>query len=71
MIHFDFIVDDIDAENIMDCLQEMVVKMRLRSLETLNTDPVTSQAYEDHSLYIEELKKKMTHRRLENVSNDD
>ena len=72
MIHFDFIVDDADAENIMDCVHEQMCKLREDAIIVhvdSNLDEVKRKAIikglRDHADYFEELKKKMTNKRIE------
>jgi hypothetical protein len=58
MIHFDFIVDDIDASNIFECIQAEISKCLMRKLRS-NTTPEESDWYDAHAKYLEGLKLKM------------
>ena len=67
MIHFDFIVDDIDAENIMGLIDSEINKY-----ETIRLNPKTSENMKDwfkqYIGYLEELKGKMKNTRVKEES---
>lgn len=73
MIHFDFVVDEIDADNILDILHGEVCRCREawmhRSLAEgggcPDPDDVEFKAYEAHAKYLEELIGKMTNKKVE------
>lgn len=54
MIHFDFTVDDVDAENIMDCIHSEICRIR----ESAISEPklVIREALGKHADYLERLK---------------
>lgn len=68
MIHFDFVVSDAEAEDIMDAIHDQVIKCHLDRIESWSTsghdDPVKREWFTARIKYLEELKKKMTNRRL-------
>ena len=76
MIHFDFIVDDIDAENIMDCIHQEVLKCKkeIHKIECgvsrlSDKSPEDREAYingyQKHAKYLQDLMKKMKNQRVE------
>lgn len=70
MIRFDFTVSDVDAENIMEIMRGRIIdnNMRIMNLMTHPMPPEqTIQAYRRDNEYVEELIKKMTNTRVENV----
>ncbi len=58
MIHFDFIVEDIDAQNIFECIDGEISRCYKRKLDT-DTTPAETRWYDSHIKYLHELKKKM------------
>ena len=69
MIHFDFILDDNDAELLMDCVHEEKCKMlQYASTELAKNQGKTSPEYHWYLKqvdYLDELKKKMHNKRVE------
>ena len=70
MIHFDFTVSDVDAENIMEIMRDRINHNNLRIMDMM-TQPgrheQTIQAFRRDNEYVEELIKKMTNTRVKNV----
>lgn len=64
MIHFDFIVEDVDAENIFYCIQDRINKCLHRKL-LINTTKDEDEWYEKHIEYLKELKTKMKNTNVE------
>ena len=69
MIHFDFTVSDVDAENIFSVMRHRIV---LNNMEIIELIGKTGQehyieAYRRDNEYVEELIKKMTNTRVKNV----
>ncbi len=62
MIHFDFTVDDVDAENIMDCIHSEICRIR----ESAISEPklVVREWLVNHADYLERLKVLMTNQRV-------
>lgn len=64
MIHFDFIVEDVDAENIMHCLQQEQNRTNEIITKIIIEDPIDKDmlifSYEKWEKYLEDLKGKMT-----------
>lgn len=68
MIHFDFTVSDVDAENIMEIMRDRINHNNLRIIEMIGEPEVDKQgiaAYRRDNEYVEELIKKMTNTRVE------
>jgi len=67
MIHFNFIVSDADAENIMDFMQKQIQRNNYELLFHLDKPGQDSlaAAYRKDNEYIEGLIKKMTHTRID------
>jgi hypothetical protein len=72
MVHFDFVVDDIDAENIMSCLMD-AENDTLEKIADLKVDIGVSNTqrasmikwYEGRREYLKELQGKMKNTRVE------
>ena len=74
MIHFDFKLDDIDAENLFDCIQQEQNHMQEKEVECLfqvsmgegNAEELKAKMkwFKDHRAYLESLMKKLTHKRV-------
>jgi hypothetical protein len=69
MIHFDFIVDDVDAENILDLMQKDIVNCNRSIIKYMSeeADPETQASIDwlnGHIEYLEELKLKMKSTRV-------
>lgn len=65
MIHFDFKVDDIDAENIMDCISQEICKCNEKAMKALSEGKQSEfDAYNTHADYLKNLKSKMTNTRI-------
>ena len=62
MIHFDFTVDDIDAENIMDCIHTEACRMN--EAAAFEEDANKNASYEKHALYLKELMGKMHNKQV-------
>lgn len=62
MIHFDFTVDEVDAENIIDCIHSEICRIR----ESAISEPklVIREHLVKHADYLESLKGLMTNRRV-------
>ena len=67
MIHFDFIVSDVDAENIMGCIQTEIVNchMKIQKCIVANDAQKVIDAYNSRIEYLEELKTRMYNSRVE------
>jgi hypothetical protein len=68
MIHFDFVVDDIDAENIMGCFQTEINKCNDGIMETyaeIGYCPKAVEVYKSRIRYLKELITKMHNSRVE------
>ncbi len=63
MIHFDFIVDDADAENIFDCVTDRIVQLREEAMFG-KANKAEAKALMDIAEYLEQLKAKMTNTRV-------
>jgi hypothetical protein len=61
------VVDDVDAEMIMDCVQNAIVAAKERQIELSIKVPGSLEGgwYIDHIRYLEDLKKKMKNTRVE------
>ena len=64
MIHFDFIVDDIDAENIMDAIHSEICRLREEAIQCGEFLPKEKSEHHkkfllDRADYLEKLKGKM------------
>lgn len=70
MVHFDFIVDDIDAENIMDAVHSEMCRC-LAGVTNSMADGKTAyeRAYRDKAEYYKELKAKMKNERVKDDYN--
>ena len=66
-IHFNFIVDDVDAENIMDCISSEICRLRERAgrIRLIENDYYTADAMDGYADYLQTLKSKMTNERIE------
>lgn len=65
MVHFDFVVDEFDAENIMDCVHDGYCNALDKSLLELAKNG-ESKTYFDmlaHAEYMKQLKSKMKNRK--------
>ncbi len=62
MIHFDFVVDDVDAEAIFDCINSEIRRCNRRKLLSNTTQP-ESEWLGRHVDYLNSLKEKMTNKR--------
>lgn len=69
MIHFDFTVTDIDAENIFSMMRERIDTNNMKIIEMLGKTGQEHyiEAYRRDNEYVEDLIKKMTNTRVENV----
>ena len=67
MIHFDFTVSEVDAENIMEIMRDRIIYNNMQIMN-LMTQPgrheQTVQAFRRDNEYVEELIKKMTNTRV-------
>lgn len=68
MVRFDFVVSDAEAEDIMSAIHDQVIKCHLDRVESWGTsgheDPARREWFTARINYLEELKKKMTNRRI-------
>ena len=66
MIHFDFTVTDVDAENIFSMMHERISANNMRIIEMIGKSgkEVYIEAYRQDNEYVEELIKKMTNTRV-------
>jgi hypothetical protein len=58
MIHFNFVVEDVDAENIFDCINSEINNCNRRKL-LINTTKEEIVWYNKHIEYLKNMKKKM------------
>jgi hypothetical protein len=58
MIHFDFTVEDVDAETIFDCINSTINRCNGRKLHR-STTKAESDCLSKHVDYLKSLKKKM------------
>ena len=67
MIHFDFTVTDVDAENIFSMMRERINANNMRIIEMIGKTGQENyiEAYRRDNEYVEELIKKMTNTRVE------
>lgn len=66
-VHFNFIVCDEDAENIMFAMQNRVCSLLERQLDAVATgDPLTATAFKEAAAYYKELQLKMTNTQVKN-----
>ena len=67
MIHFDFIVNDVDAENIMGCIQTEIVNCHMKIQKCIVAEDAQKviDAYNSRIEYLEELKTRMYNSRVE------
>jgi len=65
-IHFDFIVDDFDAENIFDCISQEIARLKNDALEAeiRGGEGGIVVAYRSSAEYLETLKSKMTNQNV-------
>lgn len=63
MIHFDFIVDDAEAEAIFGALQDEIVKCMAAKIET--NLPSYDAWYDSRIKFLKELKGKMTNSKVQ------
>lgn len=63
MIHFDFIVDDIDAENIIDCIH--VEMLKIRELAVFEPSATAAADMYKQANYLERLKDKMHNKKVQ------
>ena len=67
MVHFDFIVSDVDAENIMDIMRSAITRNSVKMLGAIQRGDNDSVLFlERDTAYIESLIEKMS-KRVENV----
>jgi len=69
MVHFDFVVNDVDAENIMDLMQKGIVDCHTSIMSSMvENDSAETQSSIDwlngHIEYLEDLKLKMKNTRV-------
>ena len=64
MIHFDFVVEDVDAENIFDCVNSTIRQANDRKLYK-NTTQDEAEWLRKHVEYLNSLKKKMLNKNVE------
>ena len=64
MIHFDFIVEDEDAENIFECVNSTIRQANDRELYK-NTTQAEAEWLRKHVKYLNSLKKKMLNKNVE------
>lgn len=68
MIHFDFVVSDVEAEEIMSAIHNQILNCHKGIIDSWGTgghEDAAKRAWFDARIkYLEELKKKMTNRRL-------
>jgi hypothetical protein len=64
MIHFDFIVNDEDAENIFDCINAEISKCQIKKLLTKSTEAEIVW-FDKHVIYLKALKTKMKNHKEE------
>ena len=67
MIHFDFLVEDWEAEEIMDCIQSAICRCRQNIIKEMageNSEPVKI-AYENHEADLINIKEKMHNKRVQ------
>jgi hypothetical protein len=66
MIHFDFTLDDIDAENLFGALQHEIqnIHMNIGDEMAAENRPEYISWYRERIKYIEELMQKLTHTRI-------
>ena len=67
MIHFDFTVSDVDAENIFSVMRHRIVLNNMEIIELIGKTEQEHyiEAYRRDNEYIEELIQKMTNARVE------
>ena len=72
MIHFDFVVDDVDAENILDAIYQMELQAKER-IANVEWVPITKELpeshkawWESHAKYCGELLLKMKNTKIPN-----
>lgn len=65
-VHFNFIVCDEDAENIMFAMQNRVCSLLEQQLDAVTSSPLTATAFKEAAAYYTELQTKMTNTRTEN-----
>lgn len=63
MIHFDFTVEDVDAENIFDCINSEIRRCNRRKLSSDIKAEI--EWFERHIEYLKTLKTKMKNTRAE------
>jgi len=63
MIHFDFTVSNVDAENIFDCINSEINRCNDRKLSSVTTQPEFDWLTK-HVDYLNALKKKMTNKEV-------
>ena len=63
MIHFDFVVEDVDAENIFDCINSEINRCNDRKFSTPAITLAEYDWLDRHIAYLNELKKKMINTR--------
>lgn len=67
VIHFDFIVSDVDAENIFDCISSEINRCNVEIIDSMASRVDKSSDIEwlkSHVKYLTELKKKMSNTRV-------
>ena len=63
MIHFDFVVEDVDAEVIFDCINSEINRCNDRKLSSVTTT-AEFKWLNKHIDYLNELRKKMFNKRV-------
>ena len=64
-IHFDFIVDEIDAENILDCVHSEICRALEEACTALaRNDKITRNACQNRADYLKHLKGLMTNKEV-------
>ena len=65
MIHFDFIVQDADAENIFDCINNEICRNKEKILDCIiNNDNKMKKLYENDIKYLNKLKISMLNKKI-------
>lgn len=65
MIHFNFIVQDTDAENIFNCINNEICKNKEKILNCItNNDSKTKKLYENDIEYLNKLKTLMLNKKI-------
>lgn len=70
-IHFDFVVSDIDAQNIMSILNDEIGRIGMQIIDDMANNDLTPAVeaniswYKSHQVYLKELMLKMKNTRVE------